>query len=138
MGAIANQAGLRRADHGVRIDHGAAVGSQGLAAGALLAQWQTSTPWLLGAGYTYTQANRANGITDGARYRQFALQQAYWFTKRTSVYFLEAVQRASGQTLAANGRTVIDADAVIGTSQAGLVGDGAHQTMFSVGLRHSF
>jgi predicted porin len=106
--------------------------------GALLAQWQTSTPWLLGAGYTYTQANKANGITDGARYRQFALQQAYWFTKRTSVYFLEAIQRASGQTLAANGRTVIDADAVIGTSQAGLVGDGAHQTMFSVGLRHSF
>lgn len=106
--------------------------------GALLAQWQTPTPWLLGAGYTYTQANRANGITDGARYRQFALQQAYWFTKRTSVYFLEAVQRASGQTLAANGRTVIDADAVIGTSQAGLVGDGAHQTMFSIGLRHSF
>jgi len=106
--------------------------------GALLAQWQTSTPWLLGAGYTYTQANRANGIDDGARYRQFALQQAYWFTKRTSVYFLEAIQRASGQTLAANGRTVIDADAVIGTSQAGLVGDGGHQTMFSVGLRHSF
>jgi predicted porin len=106
--------------------------------GALLAQWQTSTPWLLGAGYTYTQANTANGITDGARYRQFALQQAYWFTKRTSVYLLEAVQRASGQTLAANGKTIIGADAVIGTSQGGLVGDGGHQTMFSLGLRHSF
>lgn len=106
--------------------------------GALLASWQTASPWLLGAGYTYTQASTANGITDGARYRQFSLQQAYWFSRRTSVYVLEAVQRASGQTLGANGRSIIAADAVIGTSQAGLVGDGPHQTMIALGLRHSF
>lgn len=106
--------------------------------GALLATWQTATPWRLGAGFTYTRANRANGIDDGARYRQFSLQQAYWFSKRTSVYLLEATQRASGQTLAADGVTRIDADAVVGVSQAGLVGDGAHQTLIALGLRHAF
>ncbi|KQQ40198.1 hypothetical protein ASF61_05295 [Duganella sp. Leaf126] len=106
--------------------------------GALLASWQTASPWLLGAGLTYTRATSANGISDGARYRQFSLQQAYGFSKRTSVYLLEAVQRASGKTLGANGRTIIAADAVIGTSQAGLVGDGPRQTMLALGLRHSF
>ncbi|MET0267075.1 MAG: porin [Duganella sp.] len=105
---------------------------------ALLATWQTASPWLLGAGFTYTQANKANGISDGARHRQFSLQQAYWISKRTSVYLLEATQRATGQTLAADGVSRIDADAVVGVSQAGLVGAGRHQSLIALGLRHAF
>jgi predicted porin len=106
--------------------------------GALVGTWQTATPWLLGAGLTYTRATSANGITDAASYRQLSLQQAYWFSKRTSVYVLEALQVAHGQTLAANGVGTVDAGAIIGTSQSGLLADGRRQTMLGLGLRHAF
>jgi predicted porin len=105
---------------------------------ALVGTWQTATPWLLGAGLTYTRATSANGITDAASYRQLALQQAYWFSKRTSVYVLEALQLAQGQTLGVNGVTAVDAAAIIGTSQSGLLSEGRRQAMLGVGLRHAF
>ncbi|MYM83251.1 porin [Duganella sp. FT50W] len=106
--------------------------------GALLATWQTSSPWLLGAGFTYTRANRANGISDNANYRQFALQQAYWLSKRTSIYILESTQRARGKTLGTNGVSVIDANATIGVSQSGLVASDRSQMLLGIGLRHAF
>ena len=106
--------------------------------GALLATWQTASPWLLGAGLTYTRASSANGIRDAARYRQLSLQQAYWLSRRTSIYLLEAVQRAHGRTLGTDGASQVDAGAVIGTSQSGLVADGPRQSMLALGLRHAF
>lgn len=105
---------------------------------ALLAAWQTHGPWAFGAGVTYTRANRANGIDDPAAYRQYALQQAYWLSKRTVVYLLEASQHASGRTLAANAAGQIDAGAVIGVSQTGLVADSRKQNAITLGLRHAF
>lgn len=106
--------------------------------GALLATWQTDSPWLLGAGVTYTRANRANGISDNASYRQFSLQQSYWLSKRTAIYILEATQRARGQTLGADGISVIDANASVGVSQSGNVASDRHQTLLGIGLRHAF
>ncbi|EEF25090.1 conserved hypothetical protein [Ricinus communis] len=106
--------------------------------GALLATWQTSTPWLLGAGITYTGATKANGVTDAASYRQFSLQQAYWLSRRTSIYIIEATQRAHGRTLALGGASQIDAGAVVGVSQAGTSSVGPKQTLVGIGLRHSF
>lgn len=106
--------------------------------GALLATWQTTTPWLLGAGITYTSANKANGISDAANYRQFSLQQTYWFSKRSSIYIIEATQRANGRTLALGGASQIDAGATVGVSQSGTSSVGPKQTLVGIGLRHSF
>nr|WP_315257771.1 porin [uncultured Duganella sp.] len=106
--------------------------------GALLATWQTDSPWLLGAGFTYTRANKANGISDTASYRQFSLQQSYWLSKRTAIYILEATQRARGQTLGLDGVSVIDANASVGVSQSGNVASDRHQTLLGIGLRHAF
>lgn len=106
--------------------------------GALLATWQTGTPWLLGAGFTYTRATRANGIDDNANYRQFSLQQAYWLSKRTSIYILEATQRARGRTVGADGVSLIDANATVGVSQSGTVASNRNQMLLGIGLRHAF
>jgi predicted porin len=105
---------------------------------ALLAGWQTATPWVFGSGVTYTRANRANGIEDPASYLQFSLMQAYWLSKRTVVYVLEASQHAHGRTLAAGAAGQIDAGAVLGVSQTGLIADSRKQNAFTVGLRHAF
>ena len=104
----------------------------------LVASWQTGTPWVLGAAFYNTRASAANGVRDAARYRQLALQQAYWLSGRTAIYLLEAVQHASGSTLAADGVRVIDAVAVIGDSQAGSPSSNGHQRVLMVGLRHVF
>ncbi|MRW89847.1 porin [Duganella sp. FT80W] len=106
--------------------------------GAVLASWKTQSPWVLGAGFSYTRASRANGISDNANYRQFSLQQAYWLSSRTSIYILEATQRARGKTLGTDGVSVIDAGATIGVSQSGNVASDAHQTLLGIGLRHAF
>jgi len=105
---------------------------------ALLVGWHDASPWQFGAGLTYTRANRANGITNAANYRQFALQQAYWLSRRTVVYLLESTQKARGQTLGAGGAGPIDAYAAIGVSQSGLVADSRKQNMITLGLRHAF
>ncbi|KAB8038482.1 porin [Janthinobacterium aquaticum] len=105
---------------------------------AVRSTWQTGTPWLLGAGYAYTRATSANGISDRASYRQLSLMQSYWLSKRTVIYILEANQKARGKTLASNGVTQIDAVAVVGDSQVGTPSSNGSQNVFTVGLRHSF
>jgi predicted porin len=105
---------------------------------SLLASWQTASPWAFGAGALETRATKANGIDDPASYLQFSLMQAYWLSKRTVVYLLEATQRAHGRTLSANAAGQIDAGAVLGVSQTGLVSDSRTQTAFTLGLRHAF
>jgi predicted porin len=101
------------------------------------ASWQTSTPWLLSAGVSYTRENRANGITDPANYRQLSLEQTYLLSKRTAIYLLEARQNARGITLGADG-TPVDAVAVVGDSQTGTPSSNGGQNVFMAGLRHTF
>ncbi|MDR5798112.1 porin [Caballeronia sp. LZ008] len=67
-------------------------------AGTVL-HWKPAAAWDLAAGYSYTWASQANGISDPATYHQFNLSQYYAVSKRTGFYLLEAFQRANGRTL---------------------------------------
>lgn len=72
----------------------------------------------VGAGYSYTAATSANGVTDSARYHQFSLREYYRLSKRTVLYALQAYQHASGQTLGKNGAgNIIAASPAVGDSQ---------------------
>jgi len=99
--------------------------------------WQTTTPWLLSAGVSYTRENQANGITDPANYRQLSLEEVYALSKRTVIYLTEARQNAHGTTLGANGLPVA-AVAVVGDSQTGTPSSNGQQNVFMAGLRHTF
>lgn len=95
----------------------------------------------VGAGYSYTQASKANGITDPAHYHQISLEQTYNLSARTTLYALEAYQHASGKTLVAAGSTgtsITDAVAVVGDSQNTTPSSGPSQFVGMVGLRHAF
>lgn len=102
--------------------------------GGLVLHWKPATTWDFAAGYSYTRATRANGITSSAQYQQFNLSQYYTLSKRTGLYALEAYQRANGQTLApsGSGTQVIGATATLGdgfnstpSSSRSMVGVGA-------------
>ncbi|MDR5854590.1 porin [Caballeronia sp. LZ062] len=71
-------------------------------AGTVL-HWKASSAWDFAAGYSYTWASKANGITSAASYHQFNLSQYYALSKRTGFYALEAFQRANGNTLSQPG-----------------------------------
>lgn len=101
------------------------------------ASWQTSTPWLLSAGISYTRENAANRIADTANYRQLSLEQVYALSKRTVIYLVQARQLARGSTLGANAMPVA-AVAVIGDSQTGSPSSDGSQNVFMAGLRHTF
>ncbi|NML34105.1 porin [Paraburkholderia antibiotica] len=92
----------------------------------------------LAAGYSYTRATQANGITSAATYNQFNLSQYYTLSKRTGLYALEAYQRASGKTLAGDGHTIIDATASIGDAQNGSPSSSRSQVAVGVGMIHKF
>lgn len=107
--------------------------------GGLLATYHSSGPWLLGAGYSHTRENRANGIGSPARYQQVSLEQTYSFSERTALYFLEAYQRAGGTTLGRAGRSQqVPAVAVVGDSQAPTPSAGRNQAVLMAGIRLSF
>lgn len=95
---------------------------------------------IVGAGYSYTRASKANGMSDPARYHQISLEQTYNLSARTTLYALEAYQLARGKTLiAAGGATSItDAVAVVGDSQNTTPSSGPSQFVGMVGLRHAF
>ncbi|RDJ98951.1 porin [Paraburkholderia lacunae] len=96
---------------------------------------------IVGAGYSYTQASKANGISDPARYHQISLEQTYSLSTRTTLYALEAYQHARGKTLVAAGSTgtsIRDAVAVVGDSQNTTPSSGPSQFVGMVGLRHAF
>lgn len=97
--------------------------------GAVL-HWKAISALDLAAGYSYTKAAKANGVTDGAQYQQFNLSQYYSLSKRTGFYLLEAYTHASGQTLNASG-AVIDATATIGDGFNGT--PSATRSLFAVG-----
>jgi predicted porin len=95
----------------------------------------------VGAGYSYTQASKANGISDPARYHQISLEQTYNLSARTTLYALEAYQHARGKSLVATGAgatSIVDAVAVVGDSQNTTPSSGPSQFVGMVGLRHAF
>ncbi|KAA1007324.1 porin [Paraburkholderia panacisoli] len=114
--------------------HNTAIWNTG---GAVL-HWKPITVLDLAAGYSYTRATESNGITSAATYNQFNLSQYYSLSKRTGLYALEAYQRASGQTLAGNGRSIIDATASIGDAQNGSPSSSRSQVAVGVGIIHKF
>jgi predicted porin len=75
---------------------------------------RVATVWNFAAGYSYTRASKANGITDGAQYQQASLSEFYSLSKRTGLYMVQAYQRAGGQTLGSNGVSIISATPTIG------------------------
>jgi predicted porin len=82
-------------------------------AGTVL-HYRPTRAWDLAAGYSYTRATRANGIKSSAQYQQITVSEYYALSKRTGLYALQAYQRANGQTLSANGHSIINATASIG------------------------
>ncbi|QQC67435.1 porin [Paraburkholderia ginsengisoli] len=106
--------------------------------GGAVLHWKPITPLDLAAGYSYTRATSSNGIASTAAYNQFNLSQYYSLSKRTGLYALEAYQRASGQTLAGDGRTIIDATASVGDGQNGAPSSSRSQIAVGVGIIHKF
>jgi len=92
----------------------------------------------LAAGYSYTRPTESNGISSAATYQQFNLSQYYSLSKRTGLYALEAYQRAGGQTIGTNGRSIIDATADIGDGQNGAPSSSRSQVAVGVGIIHKF
>jgi predicted porin len=114
--------------------HGTQIWNTG---GATL-HWKPTAVLDLAAGYSYTRATSSNGITETASYNQFTLSQNYSLSKRTGLYALEAYQRASGQTLSGNGKSIINAVASIGDGQNGSPSSSRSQTAVAVGIIHKF
>jgi predicted porin len=107
-------------------------------AGAVL-HWKPSTVWDFAAGYSYTRATQANGITKSAQYQQFNLSQYYSLSKRTGLYAVEAFQRASGNTLGTAGAgDVIAATPTLG--DGGQSTPGSSRSLFggAIGIVHRF
>jgi len=83
-----------------------------------LAVYNFTPAFSVGAGYSYTLASKANGISSAARYHQVSLKEAYNLSKRTTLYALQAYSHTSGRTLGAKGSgQIIDAAALAGDSQ---------------------
>lgn len=81
----------------------------------ILFHYKPTVAWDFAAGYSYTMATKANGISSSAKYSQFALSEYYALSKRTAFYVVEGYQRANGQTLGTSGASnVIDATATLG------------------------
>lgn len=101
--------------------------------GGLVLHYRPITAWDLAAGYSYTRATEANGITDAATYHQINLTELYNLSKRTKLYILEAYQRANGQTLD-NGK-IVSATPSIGEQSAA---SSRNQLGLTVGINHQF
>jgi predicted porin len=100
--------------------------------------WKTTVALDLAAGYSYTSTSKANGITDAASYQQFHLTQLYALSKRTTLYGFEAYQRANGNTLGTNGRSIIRATPSIGDFFQSSPSSSASQVAVIFGITHRF
>ncbi|HXZ08283.1 MAG TPA: porin [Paraburkholderia sp.] len=101
--------------------------------GGAVLHYRPVAAWDLAAGYAYTRATEANGITSPASYSQINLTQVYNLSKRTRIYVLEAYQRANGQTL--NNGKIVNATANIGEQSAASC---RTQVGATVGINHQF
>ncbi|WP_310632097.1 porin [Paraburkholderia sp.] len=107
--------------------------------GGVVLHYKPFTVLDLGAGYSYTRATKANGITSAASYQQFNLSQYYSLSKRTGLYFVEAYQRAGGQTLGTDGAgNIINATADIGDGQNSAPSSSRSQFAGAIGIIHRF
>lgn len=107
--------------------------------GGVVLHFAPTPTWEFAAGYSYTRATRANGIADPAAYQQISLAQYYSFSKRTSLYFMEAFQRANGMTLGPNGAgDIINATASIGDGMNGAPSSSRSQFAAGMGIVHKF
>ncbi|WP_175718596.1 porin [Burkholderia anthina] len=100
--------------------------------------WRVKTVWDLAVSYSYTRATQANGIYNAAHYNQIVLTEYYNLSKRTGLYAAQAYQRASGLTLAADGKSIIGARATIGTGFNNNPSAGSTQVALGVGIVHRF
>lgn len=90
-------------------------------------------------GYSLVTTTKANGITDSARYQQITASQWYLLSKRTTLFAVEAVQRASGKTLGTAGAGhIIDATAAIGDGFNSNPSSSPTQAAVTIGISHSF
>ncbi|WP_347557256.1 porin [Robbsia sp. KACC 23696] len=106
--------------------------------GAVL-HYRPAPQWSFGAGYSYTWASRANGINDAAKYQQVSAQQTYSLSPRTTIYVLQAWQRASGKTLGTAGSSsIINATPSIGDGFNSAPSSSATQIQVTLGLVHKF
>lgn len=106
--------------------------------GGAVLHYKPLTALDLAAGYSYTRATESNGISSAASYQQFNLSQYYSLSKRTGLYALEAYQRAGGQTIGTNGRSIITATADIGDGQNSAPSSSRSQVAVGVGIIHKF
>ncbi|GCB03553.1 porin [Ralstonia sp. SET104] len=105
----------------------------------IIGKYELTPQFDVAGGYSYTRASSSNGISDSARYHQVSLKQAYHFSKRTTLYVLEAYQHASGKTLGVRGAgDVVNATATVGDSQNANPSSGATQFVGMVGISHNF
>jgi len=110
--------------------------------GGIVVHWKALPALDLAAGYSYTAATRANGISNAASYQQFNLTQFYSLSKRTGLYALEAYQRAGGKTLTPNAAgtktSIIDATASIGDGQNNTPSSSRNQIAIILGIDMKF
>jgi predicted porin len=107
--------------------------------GGVTLHWKPSVALDLAAGYSYTWAAQANGVTDSARYQQVTFGEYYALSKSTSVYALQACTRASGQTLGTKGAgNIISATATIGDIFNSTPSSSPTMAGVVVGLLHKF
>jgi predicted porin len=106
--------------------------------GGAVLHWKPVTLVDLAAGYSYTRATKANGITSSAQYQQFNLSEYYSLSKRTGLYALQAYQRANGKTLGTNGVSIINATSAIGDGFQSAPSSSPSQFAAGVGIIHRF
>jgi predicted porin len=106
--------------------------------GGVVLHWKPTTAWDFATGYSYTHSTMANGIMSSAEYQQVNLSQYYSLSKRTSLYALEGYQRANGQTLGTNGKTIIDATATLGDGFNSTPSSSRSMVGVGVGIVHRF
>ena len=100
--------------------------------------FRVATVWDLAAGYSYTRASEANGISSGAWYQQGSLAEYYSLSKSTGLYMLQAYQRAGGETLGANGVSIIPATASIGDGFNSSPSSSRSMMTIAAGMIHRF
>ncbi|WP_050454792.1 porin [Candidatus Burkholderia verschuerenii] len=107
-----------------------------------IATYRFTPAMTAGAGYSYTRASKANGISNPAQYHQVSLEETYNVSARTTFYALQAYQHAHGKSLIASGGPagvgIANAVAVVGDSQNASPSSGPSQFVAMVGLRHAF
>lgn len=106
--------------------------------GGVVVHYKPITTLDLAAGFAYTRATRANGIQSAASYAQYNLSQYYTLSKRTGLYFVEAYQRAGGQTLGTGATHIINATADIGDGQNSAPSSSRSQVAGAIGIIHRF